>query len=293
MTVRQIYFVGLLQNVDSSILKVKLENNFRFNSITKSEGIELFSVLENLPWHKLITKLFMDYPCLNPNLEMFFIVENSFNSDLFNNMSKFNNELVAHLSPKIRLMRLFKEGNIGMPLQYYFLKDPLTSLLQSSEQAYISSRSCYSLSDVEIDQLQNFLEKTNLPFKHKYIQLAFENFELSYKVDSPQLAFLTLMNGLEASFNPVRGEIIYRLSRNCAVLLGKNKQDADEIYRNVKNLYDLRSSIVHGGKVNVEGGKIFELRGYLRESIKKLYILDKPKEEVLKNLNESGFGEQA
>jgi len=37
MTVRKMYFIGLLQNVDSSILKVKLEHNFKFNSVSSKK----------------------------------------------------------------------------------------------------------------------------------------------------------------------------------------------------------------------------------------------------------------
>jgi hypothetical protein len=120
--------------------------------------------------------------------------------------------------------------------------------------------------------------------------LAFDNFESSYAIDVQNVAFLSLMNGLEALLNPGGGEITYKLSRNCAVLLGKDKRDAIGIFKDVKDLYDLRSSIVHGATRNVEEGEILKLRGYLRESIKKLLKTNKPKEEVLDDLNERGFG---
>lgn len=297
MTVRKMHFIGLLRNVDSSILNVKLENNFKFNSISDYEGGQLFSVLEHLPSEYITRRLFMEYRCLNPKLKKYFFVENSFDVTL--QEGGFPKELIElqdlvnhYLVPKIRLMRLFKEGDISMPLKYYFFENPFSPYIRMWMPAHLPYEPMYTLNEDEIPKLQDFLKNAKMPFRD-YIQLAFDNFESSYEIHVRNVAFLSLMNGLEALFNPGRGEIRYRISRNCAVLLGKDKQEATEIYRNVKELYGLRSSIVHSfKKISVEEEKLIELRGYLRESIKRLLRVNKPKEEVLDILNESGFGEQ-
>lgn len=290
-------FIGLLQNVDSSILDVKLENSFEFKSISEREGTELFSKLEKLPRNYISRKLSTEYPCLNLELNQYFVVENSFdiiisNEGFVEGFSKIQKLELFYLLPKISLMLLFKEGNIAMPISYYWYKEPCRLFTGRTSFDYShSSRLLYTLNHEEIPKLQDFLKSTRMPFRD-YIQLAFDNFELSYEIHVGNVAFLSLMNGLEALFNPGGGEITYKLSRNCAVLLGKNKQEATEIFRNVKELYDLRSSIVHGAKRNVEEGKLNNLRGYLRESIKRLIKINKPKEKILDTLNKSAFGEQ-
>ena len=54
------------------------------------------------------------------------------------------------------------------------------------------------------------------------------------------------MNGLKVLFHPSnKGELNYRISRNAAVLLGKDKHDSKRIYKELKCLYAIRSSIVH------------------------------------------------
>lgn len=295
----KIYFIGLLQNVDSTILNVRLENNFQFSSISEEEGIELFSSLEGLPPMKLRRKLSIDYHCLNPALKQYFFVKNSFDvrgiliEDFWGEYAEFENKLVnSYLKPKIRLMRLFKEGNIGMPLTYCFFKKTLVPTIRESTHIYQSPGPRYTLNTEEIDQLQAFLKKYDLPFKHGYIQLAFENFETSYEVRSINIAFLSLMNGLEALFNPGEHELRYRLSRNCAVLLGTDRKNSNDIYEDIKQLYDLRSAIVHAyKKVTVKQEDLYRLRDYVRRSIKTLLKVDKPKNEALKVLDSIGFGQ--
>jgi hypothetical protein len=294
MTIRKTYFIGLLQNVDSSILKVKLEHNFKFESISKKEGSGIFSILENLDWGHTINKLFMEYPCLNVELDRYFFVENSFDVTISDDgriyggeLSEFDQLVHSYLFTKIRLMRLFKEGNIKMPLTYFFSKDPLKSVIKGSMFATYSHGPLYTLGGEEVSQLQDFIKNTKMPFRD-YIQLAFDNLELSYEIWYRDLTFFCLMKGLEGLFYPGEGKIRSTISKNCAALLSEDKKE-NEIFRNLKKFYELRSKIAHGfTKIDVKEEELIQLRGYLRESIKKLLQIDKPREEVLKSL-ESGF----
>ena len=84
----------------------------------------------------------------------------------------------------------------------------------------------------------------------------------------------------------------YRISRNAAVLLGKDKKDSKEIKRKVKELYSKRSAIVHAGKSNsMNKEDLLKLRHYVRESIKEFNKIGKSKDEVLDLLDSLGFGE--
>jgi len=93
---------------------------------------------------------------------------------------------------------------------------------------------------------------------------------------------------LETLFHPNKyGELTYRISRNTAVLLGRNSKT---IYSETRRLYDLRSKLIHTGKKNiVKDEELLLLRHYVRESIKETYRLGKGKDEMLEFLNSCGF----
>ena len=282
--------------MDPTILSVKLEHGFKFGQISESEGNKFFSTLEKLPEYLTVKKLFMDYHCLNPKLKKYFFVENSFESretgDIHPELVEFDNKLTrSYLDPTLRLMRLFKEGNINMPIIYYFTKHPLSSFMRLYRHRY-DYLEPFSLNKRELEGLHNFLKRSKLPFSHTYIQLAFENFELSYATSNPSLAFLVLMNGLEGLFNLGGGEITHRISRNCAVLLGSDVEDSRKIYKDVKHLYILRCQIVHASKkVRIEKDELKRLRDYVRRALKTMLNLNKPKNKALEILDEMGFGE--
>ena len=86
----------------------------------------------------------------------------------------------------------------------------------------------------------------------------------------------------------------YRISRNAAVLLGKDKEDSKTIFSEIKDLYDKRSKIVHTGNSNIINEEdLLKLRHYVRESIKEIIKVDKNKDELLELLNSCGFGEKS
>ena len=304
-TKKEIHFMGLLANTDSSILNVKLDHGFKIYALTNREGFTLISIFEGLPPMEIGRKLFMDFHCLSD--KKLYYIGNSFESDIeMNNegvltsfpseVAKFDNELIhGYLNPVIRLMRLFKEGNICMPLKYYYFVDNNIpkSFMTMGTHLYISPE-VYTLESFKIADLQRFLRNTKLPFKESFLQLAFENFELSYQTHNINLSFLSLMISLETLFNPGGQELRYRVARNTAVLLGKDREDSKKIFSEIKGLYDKRSNIVHTGKLNIINKEdLLKLRHYVRESIKEINKIGKSKDELLDLLNSCGFGERA
>ena len=305
MIKKDVHFLGVLANVDQSILKYRLEHGFEITSVPVDEAVHLISNLENLPQKSVYSKLFMHYPCINSSENRIYLVSKKMIGEIKldyygrvvevpEEIWSFAGEYVSrYLGQTFRLMRLFKEGNILMPLSYYYYEDRgiPKSFMQASTTLPIS-RELYHLEDSEIPELQKFLKEFTLPFQKDFLQLAFENFEESYHVTKRHLAFLSLMIGLEALFNPGGGETRYRVSRNVAVLLGRNREDSKAIFENVKKLYDKRSKVIHSGKVDeIEEVDVLNLRNYLRESIKKIYRMGVEKDELLEKLNEAGYGE--
>ncbi|RLC35788.1 hypothetical protein DRH29_05765 [candidate division Kazan bacterium] len=305
MIKKEVHFLGVLANVDQSILKYRLEHGFEITSVPVDEAVHFISNLENLPRELVYDKLFFPYPCINSSEKRIYFISKKMIGEIkldyrgrvieipkevWNFAGKHVHE---YLRQTLRLMRLFKEGNIFMPLSYYYYEEGgIPKSFMRTSTSLPLSRELYHLEDSEIPKLHKFLKEFTLPFQKDFLRLAFENFEESYHVTKRYLAFLSLMIGLEALFNPGGGETRYRVSRNVAVLLGRNREDSKAIFENVKKLYDKRSKVIHSGKVDeIEEVDVLNLRNYLRESIKKIYRMGIEKDELLEKLNESGYGE--
>jgi hypothetical protein len=302
----KIYFIGLLSNTDSSILKVKLQKGFEINCISYEEVVDGETVLGafmNMKKYHELTLFGKDL--LSPEDNNFYFITNSFDAmcDLeqkrykgLDAIAKFENENLDYLHNTLRLMRLFKEGNIHMPISHNFTisNEKPKGLGSTGTILYNSDWPTYSLEAHEVTELQQFLENTKLPL-NDFVKLAFENFELSYYTHKRELAFLSLMIALEVLFNRGKeGELGYSIARNAAVLLGDDKDHSEEVYRKIKELYAMRGAIVHSGETSrkkpLREGDLLILRDYVRRSIKEICAFDKSKDYFIEILNSNGYG---
>lgn len=323
---REYNFIGILANVDESILKINdiLEHGFEIKQISTNDCVRIYSKYkpELITEHRLFENKCMDKKLKTYYFHKSFEGEVTFDSkninriifrypDNFNELSLF---FINYLDSLMKLMRLFKEGNIQMPFSFYYYKEkniPFFSGLWGGPQILKNN---YSLNDSEILELKSFLKDFDLNINEKPLKLAFENYELSYGVDNLNLRFLTLVNALEVLLKPssAQTDLNYRLSRNAAVLLGKDEDGSDKIYKELKCLYAIRSSIVHVGEpkeCEKKGKKrktldsaemnkhLACLKDYIRESIKEMNFIikkeGKNKDQILKMLNKSGFGKRS
>jgi len=195
---------------------------------------------------------------------------------------------------QLRLLRLFKEGNPIMRYAFlYYEKDQGVEITNVAEERPIADNTQFALADAEIPEAQVFIDEHRLPFTDSFIQLAFESFDLSYEIPEPGLAFLSLMIAMEALFSPKDNysEITHRISRNTAVLLGKDQEDGAKVFEDMKDLYKKRSKIVHQGKrAAVTRQDVLKLRQYVRETIKEAIKSGMSKDALLDTLNSCGFG---
>ena len=305
------HFIGILSNVDSSISKITLEHGFKIEKIDSPNDIELLSALETIPALQISRRIFWPLYCHNDfgiiviskETEYYFESKDPGNFEGMDKVNDFNNDVVdKYLLSTLRLMRLYKEGNISMNLWYYYcIEDNVPgTFMRYGESQRIEKRK-YSLEDSEVPNVMKFIESVELPFKMNYLDLAFQNFELSYQINNSNLKFLTLMTGMEILFNPSDRELRYRISRNLATLIGKDENDSELIFNRMykskidgeKGLYNIRSEIVHEGNPrNVREEDILELRDYLRRAIKEANKVGKEKKELNEMLHASGFGEK-
>jgi hypothetical protein len=303
---QKLYFFAPIGNVDDSILKLEIKNGFEISSMSFDEGSKIISTIVRIP--AVDINHWPHYSTIFSQKKIFFISK-SFDFDLSikdkegNSLGVFDlyrfvdNLVDKNLAITLQLLRLFKEGNIYTPFWcvYSLIDDKPTVILAGGGISIIQYQNLYHLEDSEIETVQKFLDVTEMPLKFDYLKMAHENFELSYTVPNPSLSFLSLMIASEVLFNPGSGDITYRISRNFAVLLGSSVDEAKQIQNEIKKLYRKRSSLVHNGKEieNFVGEEDFvlKIRYCVRESIKKIILMNLSKEDLLDYLNSKGFGQ--
>jgi len=127
---RKIHFIGFLANADCSILKVWLEHGFEFASMKYKDATSLISELEREVVRFGLGTAGFPSACLEMSTLACYYVRKSFDCELKEGAEwkpggfpdaagKADTTIVRpYLIRKIRLMRLFKEGNICVPLHY-------------------------------------------------------------------------------------------------------------------------------------------------------------------------------
>jgi hypothetical protein len=292
--------------VDSSILQLDFGHGFKPLAMSVEEAKSFLEFLEGPSSDQLLVRLQLLYKCVNPDEQKIYMINNTrtiaSNEDAKILVERLNERFVqsddgsshSYLSAQLSLMRLFKNGNILIPIYYFYeLKDGRSNILYSAERTSLIFDEPYRLETGEHEKLERFLDNTRLPFTNPILQLAFECFELSYETPDLNLAYLALISGLEALLNPGYQELRNTISRNAAVLLGETREQSDSIYADVKELYDKRSRILHQGELTtVKKEDLSKLRHYVRETIKEMHKSGMSKKEILALLNSHGFGEK-
>ncbi len=296
---KDLYFIGFLVNVDDLILKLRVGDGF---SIDKKQQQEITPFLQGLDFH-YGAKSGFEIINFNPDgrpsgcycITKHFpeLVEDTPQGGIVIPIAKLE-AISRSLRDKLRLLRLFKGGNIFMRYSlFYHLKKSIPHVAQVGREYPLTDRTVFQLGDDEHAQAEAFMNNVKIPFQRSFLQLAFDSFELSYETHNQGLAFLSLMISMEAFFCASQNEITYQVSRNAAVLLGKSEGESKEIFDDMKTLYGKRSKLVHGkqDKKPMTPKDVLRLRYYVREAIKSIYKLDLGQKELLAILNKSGFGQ--
>lgn len=102
-----------------------------------------------------------------------------------------------------------------------------------------------SFKEEDISILQSFLDSHRLPPKAPFVQQALDLFELAYSITNPGVSLILFMTCLEVLFEAGA----HKVARNAAILLSKDEFSAKSIFTEVKRLHELRSQVVHSGKL--------------------------------------------
>ncbi|MFX1500204.1 MAG: hypothetical protein ACFFDH_04475 [Promethearchaeota archaeon] len=123
----------------------------------------------------------------------------------------------------------------------------------------------YSECDIEnkigsINEIADLIEKSNIMKNPNYILLINRYFQIFARKSSQDriLDEFIILESIFTSSNVT--EIRFRLSLNIASFLAENQQEFNEICKFIKDIYSIRSSIVHGEewKKRLKGKKIFK-----------------------------------
>lgn len=90
--------------------------------------------------------------------------------------------------------------------------------------------------------IKNYFDSSNKLNYVKYIMSVYTN---SFSEYNPIYQFISLMICLEVIVEG-KEQLTYKIKRNVAILCGKNLNSCRIIYKNIDQLYKLRSAIVHG-----------------------------------------------
>lgn len=294
MSETRINFIGFLANVDDTILKLDLGDSFVVEKLSQEEVGPFLKQIEFHYGTNAITGIFCEgalprcYCIRNNNIANFQSTEQGGVVIRLTECKRY----LKDIRHKVRLLRLYKEGNILLHFScFYHIKKTKPSIFQLTKEWIIIDRTPFTLNDDEHSKAKCFIKSTKLPFKQPFLRLALECFESSYDAPNFGLSLLSLMTSLETMLNVVNYELRYRVSRNTAVLLGKNFKESERIFKEMRDLYDKRSKLVHTGNQKAITPKdVLKLRNYVRESIKEINTISKGKDELVSLLNSSGFG---
>jgi len=287
-----IHFIGFLVNVDNSILKLNLGNNFVIEKLPQEKVKRLLDAINKFrSYHDAnAIRILPEYYCVTKQQVTKF--QETEQGGVVIKVAE--SEKIKHeIRNKIRLLRLFKEGNIFLQsLCLYHIKGTIPKVISSIDEWPIIDKTIFKLADNEVSQVELFVNEIKIPFPQKFLQLAFDSFEWSYGTDNLGLAFLSLMISLESMLNIDKYELRYRTSRNAAILLGENQEKAEQIFKEIRNLYDKRSALVHTGDPRaINLPEVLMLRDYVRKAIKEINNTGyNSKDGLISKLNSCGFG---
>jgi len=299
----KLHFLASLSWADDSLLGLEVARGIKIEKWSIERFIAIMKDFTSFDENGC-REVLRDQFCLDENEKSVYVISGSYNvkitdeKPLLPHIRKLEAEgyggYIRKAKNGIRLMRLYKEGSLGIPDIYIYRKNRNVIDLEinySNLRLHGPPEVQYSLTATEKEDIGRFLKRHSLPFSPPYIQLAFDNFDLSFNNQHLNLDFLCLMIAAEVLFNDGSYELKYRITRGMAILLGTNKTECHEIYSNMKKLYDKRSRLVHTGKASISLTDVILLRRYLRNSIKELLRLRLSKTELSKRLMETGFGQ--
>lgn len=130
------------------------------------------------------------------------------------------------------------------------------------------------------------------------LETIMETYNINLSISNMKIVFLNIVTCLEALLVNSNSELTYRISRSVSVLLSSDKEHGNELFKKMKELYSIRSTLVHEGVWNPEryykkfDNEPFEdLKIIFNSAFRKCIELGLSKKALIDKLDESGYGD--
>lgn len=202
-------------------------------------------------------------------------VSNKTTKDNLNKVLKNQKEIidrVLDLEKKIRIILnipvLFQSINI----EFYDENKKYVGTYQFNKPISYWNRLMYKLSSEEFYNNSRFKMDFNSMknTKNNYFNRALEFYNDSFESEKISNRYILIFSSLEAIFNLDTEDVTEKISRYSAKLLAEdNEKDYNQIYTDIKKLYNKRCNYIHGSKTN---GILEEDEKLLRKYVRKIII---------------------
>jgi hypothetical protein len=223
------------------------------------------------------------------------VTENPDNGFIINHQFKNSDDNILindYLDSFFRKLRLLKDGNPHICIEYRYFKNDDDFQIALRRRWNLSEFGYFFIEDHELKEWNDELINLKFPisFEKDFLQLAFDNYELSYYTFNYNIQFLLLMISLEVLFKYKNNKISHKIPKNVASFIANDEKTLKENYNKIYRFYQMRSEIVHGGDYKTISNdiklSIKELREYVRDSILKIEKRGKDKEQFIKSLQD-------
>ncbi len=194
------------------------------------------------------------------------------------------NEMTEFVRPLVQQLRLLKNGDVSCKTEFMIAADNRKVISRFNPIFFPPATNKFIITDTDVIKFAQWYKPG---FKvNKLTDLAFSNFNISYDIVDAKAKFVTLMICLEALFKGGSGKIAHSISKNAATILSGDKAEYKINYRKVKNLYNVRSRIVHGDMLKVNMAIMLdELQDLVRKAINFSLNFDMSKDDFLTALD--------
>lgn len=299
--IKPLHCLWLLGNVDESILKLSgiLEHGFEVIEIDHmSDEFKTIQKLERLEDHAGISnRLSLDYHCLLYTkvygiYGVFDVPVDHVGTVRFDKIDEDIRDIIRDYVPSfVSKIRLFKEGNLRIPVSYTYFKNE-DEIRLKTQNTWLKSEFTghFALVDSELPKLKIFMHNLKIPFNFErpFLQSAFDLFEMSYYTFNYDIRALILFMGLEVLFKSGKSCKSPCIAENIASFLGDDQQNYEELYCEILSFWRTRNDIAHEGSSGLTPHYIKELvkslRKYVRDSIIKIDNIGKDKDKIMEDL---------
>lgn len=279
----------LLEEMRMRVSEIALEEGFAIRDPTEDD----LSALK--PWLSE-----REYALIIAQHQQVKVLEKEYEIDS-SNLGEFQQKQ-RNLRTVLTALRLIKPGTLGYRVSAW---EPLEDVRENASiiQSFYSPDQLawgegeYRLEKEDIEILQRFWsENQDRLFKLEKLgamQRAISRFEMSYLKYEHVDKFLDLMIAMEALYIK-GGERMesYRMSQRAALMLESDQDKRMELRKRIKELYKIRSRLVHGGslKIKADGRSepeiVLELKNYVRRSIRKFLLICEDAKSIDRQIDE-------